>query len=163
MKIISANAFLIILLITQNQLVPNFGIIGGEHADRYPFYVVVLRNDEPCGGSIIDSNTVATAATCVYCQDKLRWAFSSEIFVIRGDYSSQINWRTTRFYCNNYKVHPEYDHVLHGGNGLYNVAIITKQKFNFTDEPPRNEIIMCATEHLGDYSYAFVIGLGLIH
>ena len=86
MTIISANAFLIILVITQDHLVPNLGIIGGEFADRYPFYVVVLKNDEPCGGSIIGSNTVATAATCVYRQDKLRgifiWNFCSPCWLL---------------------------------------------------------------------------------
>ena len=40
---------------------------------------------------------------------------------------------------------------------------MTKQKFDFTDEPPRNVIRMCATEHLGYYSHVTVIGLGLIH
>ena len=86
-------------------LVPVNGIIGGELAETYPFFVVVLKSYDVCGGTIVGPNAVTTAGSCVYRQDKRQWAATSEIVVLNGDFSTSDDWNITRHSSHNYTAH----------------------------------------------------------
>ena len=77
-----------------------------------------------CGGTIVGSNTVLTAATGVCRQVERRWAFPSEIFVLQGNFSTPDYWNDTQYPCDYYETHGQYEPLFHGGEGPYNIAVI---------------------------------------
>ncbi|MDX6688104.1 MAG: hypothetical protein QOF86_4232, partial [Baekduia sp.] len=68
-----ALALLAVLLIASSARAggPSAQIVGGGFASagEIPYQVLVLPGDKLCGGSLLDSTHVATAAHCVYDEE----------------------------------------------------------------------------------------------
>merc|ERR1711970_425362 len=92
-------------------------IVGGVETEvnEYPWQVglAYVSNDAPfCGGSILSSTTIVTAAHCI----------SSYTFeVIVGDHDLNIDDGEERFEVCNTVEHPDYN----SGNSDYDIAIVT--------------------------------------
>ena len=138
------------------------GVIGGEVGDQYPFFVAVLKPDGSCGGTIVGATFVVTAASCVYRQNKQRWAFSSKIFILQGNFSTpNDDGSSTRYPCEEFKAHYSYDPVFYEGNGPYNIALLkATEKFELLGEAHKSVLRPC-TENIG--YHGTIIRLGLIH
>ena len=90
-------------------LPPVEGIIMGELAERNPLFFAFLKTDDIFRGTIVDRNTVITAANCVYRQEKRQWASASEIFVLQRDFLAPNDWSATRYFCDDYKAQEDHD------------------------------------------------------
>ena len=63
-------------------------IIRQNTADQYPFFVLVHRGYDICGGTLVKTNVVITAARCIYLRERCRFARPIEIHVIHADLTS---------------------------------------------------------------------------
>ena len=100
----------------------SFGIIGGQPAPNYPFFVVVHMADHICGGTLVKLDAVLTAAHCLYFDNEHRWASPLEIYVLHGDFSRPNNWKARYYSCENIFVHYKYD--VHDSRRPFDVAVI---------------------------------------
>ena len=103
--IIGPIIYTLLIIVVSQLLVPVSGIIGGEPVDL--FFVLVLNPDDSCGGMILETRFVLTAASCLYRQDKQRWAFTSEISVLHDEFSVSNDGNTTCYSCDDYRTHKD--------------------------------------------------------
>ena len=82
--------FYLVFFITLPKFRAVFGIIGGTPAEYHPFFVLVPKGDELCGGVIVGSNIVLTAASCLYYDKMHRWATALEVHVLQVMISSCV-------------------------------------------------------------------------
>ena len=101
-----------------------FGIIGGQPAPDYPFFVVVNRGFHQCGGTLVRLDAVLTAAHCLYFGAENRWASPLEVYILHGDFSSPNNWRVRYHSCERYWVHFMYEASRKGPRNPYDAAVI---------------------------------------
>ena len=73
----------LVFFITLSKFRAIFGIIGGTPAEYHPFFVLVPKGDELCGGVIVASDIVLTAARCLYYDNWNRWATALEVYVLQ--------------------------------------------------------------------------------
>ena len=100
------------------------GIIGGRPAPNYPFFAVVQRGDQMCGGALVRLDAVLTAAHCLYFDAENRWASPIEVYVLYGDVSTPDNWTLRYHSCENFFVHFHYNTSTHGVRSPFDVALI---------------------------------------
>ena len=100
------------------------GIIGGKPAPDYPFFAVVRRGDQMCGGTLIRLDAVLTAAHCLYFDTENRWASPIEVYVLHGDVSTPNNWTLRYHSCENFFVNSNYNTSTHGARSSFDYAVI---------------------------------------
>ena len=75
-------------------LVQLYGVVSVEAVvDHCTSFVLVPKGGQLCGGFIVARDTIATAANCLFYEDKKRWAFIWEVYVLHGNFSTAYNWK----------------------------------------------------------------------
>ena len=97
-------------------------IIGGRPAPDYPFFAIVQTRDQKCGGTLVATDTVLTAAHCLYLETENRWASPLEVYVLHGDVSTPKNWTLRYHSSKRIDVHYKYRTSDHGGS--FDAAVI---------------------------------------
>ena len=88
----------------------SWAIIGGQEIPNLPFFVSVRTHlTSLCGGIIIASDVILTAAHCMFDFDQQLWLQRHQIYVAKGNFSDP-NWLESSewFTCKNYKKHYSY-------------------------------------------------------
>ena len=82
-----SNTFLLCLItaISYPFIASGLGIIGGFAASHYPFFAYIKNSHYYCGGTIISSQTVLTAANCLYNPRKEAWAENRDVHIVKGN------------------------------------------------------------------------------
>ena len=136
------------------------GIIGGDYAPDVSFFVLVQRDANRCGGSIVSIDTVLTAANCLYDQQDRRWAFASEVSVFQGIFSTPYPWRGTSFSVKKYATHLLYQPRSYNFPALFDIALI-KLRGRF-ELKSYNESVLNICQQT-KYLYGHFMGLGLVN
>ena len=130
--------FLLTLLLLLSFLHPveNLGLIGGSPlpSSSYPFFALVSKGNEFCGGTVISANAVLTAAHCIYYESLNRWAFFTELHVLHGKFSPANEWYLKYYSCEDYLLHLKYDPPWHRGTSSFDIAIL-KLRDRIADSP----------------------------
>ena len=135
-------------------------IAGGKPAELYPFFVSVYAYDleyemKVCGGTIIASNVVLTAAQCVAQRNP------KQISIVKSDFTKTNRDRSGYevFSIKNYLVHPDYVPwnypFSHGHN---DVALLYLNGSLDLEQPNYGKVPICDASE--DYPKATAIGLG---
>ena len=154
-----------ILLINFLHILPCSGIIGGQKAENYPFFVLVQKLQHSCGGTIVSSNVVLASAYCVFCRTKRRWCQTTEVQIIDADFAS-ADWMISAkiISVDYFKVHELYNPAKNNGIGPYDIALIKLQtNFSFSNFP-KSALNTCPLSDYfeGRYVYGIAIGMGLV-
>ena len=139
------------------------GIIGGEPAPDYPFFVLVHRGDHMCGGTLVRIDAVLTAAHCLYFDAENRWASPIEVYVLHGDVSTPDNWNLRYHSCENFFVHHYYQTSTQGLQSPFDVAVIKlEDKVHMRRSFQRTKLPLCRFDSHGRQKkmYGIAIGLG---
>ena len=146
---------------TISSKIESFGIVGVKPgSSRYPFFVIVEVHGRTCGGTLVASNAVVTAANCLYVQDKNRWAFSEEINVLKSDFANP-DWeeRLLWYIVESYSYHESYNPTIEYDWQPNNIALI--KLYDCIDiTRPRNGILQICPPTMESWK-ASVIGMGL--
>ena len=149
----------VLFLLTVQHLMPVLSIIGGKTAPDFPFFVLVLRRNHRCGGTIVFRSTILTAANCLYDQEERRWALNREIFVFHGNFSTPNEWMGTTFAIERYEAHHLYRPHAYNKPSPFDIALIKLQgglqQMNYRD----SVLPIC---YRYNYKYGLFIGLGLV-
>ena len=95
MNLISATILLIITI--TSFVLEGSCIIGGHLAPDYPFFVTVKFNGKTCGGTIVASNSILTAARCIFDEGTGTFAWPDEIEIrkpVAGQIPRQLSCQT---------------------------------------------------------------------
>ena len=136
------------------------GIIGGDYAPDLPFFVLVLRGRNRCGGSIVSIDAVLTAANCLFDEQERRWAFSYELSVFQGNFSTPHRWKGTSFAVERFSTHRQYQPNFNHFPAPFDIALIKlRERFQVTSYKA-SVLQIC---HETKYLYGRFIGLGLVN
>ena len=125
------------------------GIIRSNVAPSYPFFVrvelikqVLYRTylTKFCGGTVIASDIIVTAAHCLYLFDEKKCASLKEIQVVKSDF--RLFWKEIAdvFRVKKYVNHDMYNPEVNYGVGPYDVALI-KLDGNLDLSDPLNAVL----------------------
>ena len=159
MSYIKLSLFIILLLMVS--LDTCSAIIRGKAAEQYPFFDLVYRGYDICGGILLRSNVVITAAHCIYQWELRRFARPREIRVVDGDLTSPGHKITEYYYCWEIKVHPNYEHNLYGGFGPWDIDLLRLQREPGQKNVSTLRICSLNFDDAEKYRYGTVIGMGL--
>ena len=144
-------------------VVPVLGIIGGEIAADYPFFVLVLRGQTRCGGTIVSKGAVLTAAHCLYNQEENRWSRPNEISVFRGDFSTPNHWKGTTVSVRNYVYNNFYYRDYYDAPANFDMALIRLSKSAETLNLEKSILSVCKRPSYRVLHTGVFVGLGLVN
>ena len=142
-------------------IVTHAGIIGGEPAQHFPFFVTVRAQMLPsCGGSIVAPQAVLTAALCLFDFTLQNWVPREEVYVTKSNFAQKY-WREDArwFWSQHYISHQSYRLQVNDGLVPFDVAI-----FKLYESIAISEWQPQIIEPCPDSSYfneGLVIGMGL--
>ncbi|XP_053686932.1 serine protease SP24D-like [Sabethes cyaneus] len=146
-------ALLVICFMGAINALPQDKIVGGQFAEAHQFpYQVALfyRNSFRCGGSVIDSQWVLTAAHCILEGDQQVTPSKLEVLVGNSDLNSGVK----KFAVSNTFAHELY------GNFENDIALIKiKKQFTFDETVQK---IQLYTEELEESTTVIISGYGRI-
>ena len=163
------NDFLLFQIFTItliNSVTPVVAIIGGRPAEDYPFFVLVPKSEQNCGGTIIAPDIVLTAAQCLYYEQQQRWALNEEVHVLHGNFSVPGAWFAKYHQGQSYLVHELYRPNNARVKNPFDIALIkVEDSFHITISTRGNKPMLttCYMGHsTNKYGYGTMIGLGLV-
>ena len=152
----------LVFLISIVQVFPSLSIIGGEIATNYPFFVLVLRGQNRCGGTIISKGAVLTAAHCLYNQEESRWAKRQEIFVFRGDFSTPNQWKGNSIAVRNYVLNSLYNRDSYDLPANFDMALLRLARSSKALRLENSILPICKQPSRNVLQSGIFIGLGLV-
>ena len=142
----------------------SFGIIGGQPAPNYPFFVEVHSGTHQCGGTLLRLDAVLTAAHCLYFQTENRWASPLDVYVLHGNFATSNNWHLRYYSCEGITVHFKYNSSTDGFRSPFDAAVIKlEDKVRIQSFSQRTFLAPCRLEgsRWRRYIFGAAIGLGL--
>ena len=157
--------FLNLAVVFLHHSVTVLAVIGGYPAASYLFYVVATNQNRLCGGTIIATHSVVTAAQCLYNKNELQWANKEDMKVFQGNFSRPNAWGEKEYSCQLYKFHLSYEPSSLKKFDAYDIAVIRlNEELEIdlsTDQKPMLQSCPFDPQKKTKYNYAAVIGLGL--
>ena len=152
--------FTLFFLSSFNQVFQVVGIIRGNYAPDLPFFVLVLRGDNICGGSIVSIDAVLTAANCLFDQQERRWAFTYELSVFQGALSAPYPWKGKNFPIEKYATHQLYQPHIYNFPAVFDIALIKLRGRLELKSYNESVLNIC---YRSKYWYGRFVGLGLVN
>ena len=91
----------------------------------YQFLAEVRTARLNCGGVWITTDSVLTAAHCLFVPEKKKWAFRNEVYVIKSNFTTMDSReRSSRYLCQKIIHHKSYNILSDGGLSPFDIAII---------------------------------------
>ena len=100
-------------------------VFGSREVQSYPFFVLVGKFDDTCGGVLINPDTVLTAANCLYDRKRNQWPRDDQIYILFGHFEKE--WNVKYCACDKYKVHANFNPNVTSGPVPYDIALIRLQ------------------------------------
>ena len=135
-------------------------ITGGLPVAGMPFFVSVLHDRTECGGAIVASQVVLTAARCLHNVDQARLAFPFEVRVVKVNFSNP-NWPRVSYHypCENFSLHPLFDPLVKDVVTLYDVALLKLPGGLDLGRLGYEKIRPCLDSH--NYANGVALGMGM--
>ena len=141
--------------------VPCLGIIGGRRVPNLPFFVTIKIAWSPtCGGTIVASNAVLTAAHCLYDIKNHRWFSKESILVTKHNLSQKNRLNDEKLYtCRHYTSHKSYERYRNDGLMPFDIAVMKLERnIDLTKHVDAKRKLCPET---GEYRVGVFLGMGL--